>query len=584
MDTRRFLLAIVLMIAVIVVTNLLFPPAPPELPDEATEEITTPVMAPSGDAMLPAAEPQPAGPEQVVAVDTIDVASPLYRFGVSTAGGSIVSAELLQFESFTPDAPDSMPVELAEQGIGPLVRYTLQAGGSTVALDTIAFALVEDTGDTLRLSYANPVTGVSVELNYAFRPHTYLVDVWGSARAGAGAPGVFGVQLGPTLRVNERNAQDDFRALAYVVNSRDHGIRSVQLDDVESERIEEGPLAWVAIKNKYFVVAALSPFGEPPERLGGAIVQPVPLEHAAALTATVPLESDGSFAFQLYLGPQQFDHLTAAGRSLEDVNPYGWRVFRPIIRPLARFVTWALVGMHNILGLGYGWVLIIFGILVRGVMWPLNARAMRSQLKNMELQPRMKEIQTKYRNDPEQLQREMLRLYKEEGFNPLGGCLPMLIPFPVLITLFFVFQSTIEFRGVEFLWLPDLSQRDPFFILPVLLAASMFVMQWLSMRSTPVPNPQMKMMMWFMPGLMLVIFLNLASGLNLYYFSLNMASIPQQLQIMRERQRVQGRIKTTGAGTGSRAPAGGAVKGAQEARTGGGGTSQSQRKSKRKRG
>jgi YidC/Oxa1 family membrane protein insertase len=82
---------------------------------------------------------------------------------------------------------------------------------------------------------------------------------------------------------------------------------------------------------------------------------------------------------------------------------------------------------------------------------------MRSQMKNMEIQPKLKEIQAKYKNEPEKLQKEMLRLYKEEGFNPMGGCLPMLIPLPILITLFFVFQSTIAFRGVEFLWLPDLS-------------------------------------------------------------------------------------------------------------------------------
>ena len=133
----------------------------------------------------------------------------------------------------------------------------------------------------------------------------------------------------------------------------------------------------------------------------------------------------------------------------------------------------------------------------------------------------------------------MLRLYKEEGFNPVGGCLPMLIPFPLLIALFFVFQSTIEFRGVSFLWLPDLSQADPLYILPVLLGASMFALQWLSMRTAVDQNPQMKFMMYFMPLFMTIIFLNFASGLNLYYAAMNVASVPQQLQIMRERKRWQ---------------------------------------------
>jgi YidC/Oxa1 family membrane protein insertase len=163
---------------------------------------------------------------------------------------------------------------------------------------------------------------------------------------------------------------------------------------------------------------------------------------------------------------------------------------------------------------------------------------MRSQMKNMEFQPRIKELQARYKTEPEKLQKEMLRLYKEEGFNPMGGCLPMLLPLPVLITLFFVFQSTIEFRGVEFLWLPDLSRADPFYILPVALGLSMFIQQWLNTRTSKDIAPQMKVMTYVMPVFLTVLFLNFASGLNLYYASMNIASVPQQLQIMKERKRV----------------------------------------------
>jgi YidC/Oxa1 family membrane protein insertase len=194
--------------------------------------------------------------------------------------------------------------------------------------------------------------------------------------------------------------------------------------------------------------------------------------------------------------------------------------------------------MHRALGLGYGWVLVLFGFMIRVVLWPLNAKAMRSQMKNMEFQPRIKELQARYKTEPEKLQKEMLRLYKEEGFNPMGGCLPMLLPLPVLITLFFVFQSTIEFRGVEFLWLPDLSRADPFYILPVALGLSMFIQQWLNTRTSKDIAPQMKVMTYVMPVFLTVLFLNFASGLNLYYASMNIASVPQQLQIMKERKRV----------------------------------------------
>jgi YidC/Oxa1 family membrane protein insertase len=308
---------------------------------------------------------------------------------------------------------------------------------------------------------------------------------------------------------------------------------------VDAERVENGPLSWVAVKNKYFVVAAfMHPEAQRP--FGGLIARPTGNEHEADLTAPGMLPGpDGTFAFRVYAGPLEPARLEELGYQFEDVNPFGWRFFRPILGPLGHGIAWVLYGMHDVLGFGYGWVLILFGVLIRIVLWPLNAKAMRSQMKNMEIQPKMKEIQAKFKNDPERLQKEMLRLYREEGFNPMGGCLPMLIPLPILITLFFVFQSTIAFRGVSFLWLPDLSRADPYYILPIVLGVSMFAMQWLSMRSTPDPNPQMKFMMYFMPIFMTILFLNFASGLNLYYAAMNFASIPQQLHIMRERQRMQ---------------------------------------------
>ncbi len=133
----------------------------------------------------------------------------------------------------------------------------------------------------------------------------------------------------------------------------------------------------------------------------------------------------------------------------------------------------------------------------------------------------------------------MMKLYKDHGFNPLGGCIPMLLPWPVLIALFFVFQNTIELRGVPFLWLPDLSAPDPYFILPAFLGISMFLLQWVSMKSMTQVNQQMKMMMYFMPIMMVFIFFHLASGLNLYYSVANIATLPQQIWIARERKRAQ---------------------------------------------
>jgi YidC/Oxa1 family membrane protein insertase len=224
---------------------------------------------------------------------------------------------------------------------------------------------------------------------------------------------------------------------------------------------------------------------------------------------------------------------------MEEVNPYGWKFFRPIIRPFVSIITWILVFFHTQFSLGYGWVLVLFGVLMRVLLWPLNQKAMRAQLKNMAVQPMIQEMQTKYKDNPEKLQKEMMRLYKEEGFNPLAGCLPLLLPWPILIALFFVFQNTVELRGVSFGWLPDLSAPDPLYILPVFLGVSMFLMQWVSMRAVEQQNPQMKMMLWIMPIMMVFIFFKLASGLNLYYAVSNIATIPQQIWINNERKKMK---------------------------------------------
>ena len=160
--------------------------------------------------------------------------------------------------------------------------------------------------------------------------------------------------------------------------------------------------------------------------------------------------------------------------------------------------------------------------------------------------PLIKETQDRHKNDPEKLQKEMLRIYKEHKVNPFGGCLPMLAPMPILFALFFVFANTIEFRGVPFLWLPDLSRHDPLYIIPLVMGLSMFALSKVGQIGIP-PNPQAKMMLYMMPVMMTVLFFRFASGLNLYYAVSNIVSIPQQYWLAKRRLREQGGRKPPGA-------------------------------------
>jgi YidC/Oxa1 family membrane protein insertase len=367
---------------------------------------------------------------------------------------------------------------------------------------------------------------------------------------GMGGAGTLYTSLGTGLAPHDAKEHGTAREMSFVAwNGR--RVEREYLRNIKSGDTIPGPLSWAGIKDRYFLLALVPQKTEftrlvaadlPDESYtaeGEALVSP----RASALVS-LPVGADGVFAYQAYLGPLEHDRLVAVGHQLEEVNPYGYRWLRPVIRPIAAFVLWAVRELHNNFGMAYGWVLVLFGVLVRLATWPLNARAMRSQMKNMAVQPvmqaRMKELQAKYADDPRKQQQEMMKMYQELGVNPfsmMSGCLPMLIPMPVLITLFFVFQGAIEFRGTSFLWLPDLSLRDPIYLLPILLVVSMFALQWISTKmSGMADNPQAKTMMYTMPLMMGFFFWFMPSGLNLYYVSSNLASVPQQLLIARERR------------------------------------------------
>jgi YidC/Oxa1 family membrane protein insertase len=259
------------------------------------------------------------------------------------------------------------------------------------------------------------------------------------------------------------------------------------------------------------------------------------ITRSAFATTMQPL-TNGQFAFDVYAGPQSWEALHVLGNDLESVNPYAG-FLHPVVQPFATIMLRVLLWMKSNLRLSYGWVLVVFGIVIRMALWPLNQKAMRTSIQMQRLQPELSEVQKKYKNEPDKQREALMKIYQSHGMSPLSpmlGCLPMLLPMPILYALYFVFQNTIEFRGVPFLWLSDLSLRDPYYIIPVLMGASMFLLSWIGMRAMP-PNPQTKMMSYMMPVLFTVMFLNFASGLNLYYAVQNIAALPQQWLITRER-------------------------------------------------
>ena len=473
--------------------------------------------------------------------DTLRVTSPLYTYGITTFGGKIVQARLLRYKSMA--AGDSgKPAELLPPG-SELLEPTLVIGQDTIPLSKWEFTpstealSITDKPGTVRLSANQGEIGV--DLTYTFYPDDYRIDVAGRVSGIGPNGGLLLLGLGPTLENTEANVKENHRDLA-LVTKRDETERTSLADLEEGQlRTLSGPYEWTALKSKYFVTALIAADSSGGRISGATALAPQGAGSdptSARIRVSLPIPPDGSFKYSVYAGPMEYDRLARIGHDFDDVNPYGWPGFRTVIRLFAVPVRWLLVWMHENLYLAYGLVLIAFGILIRILLWPLNQKAMRANMKLQEVQPLMKDIQERYRDDPQRMQQEMFKLYKEHSVNPLGGCWPMLLPMPVLFALFFVFQNAIELRGTSFLWIPDLSRPDPLYVIPLLMGVSMYWLTKVGQKGME-PNPQMKMMLYMMPAMMTVMFLFFPSGLNLYYTVSNLASIPQQWMLAKEREK-----------------------------------------------
>jgi YidC/Oxa1 family membrane protein insertase len=539
---RRVILAIVLMLIVAIAPSLIWPPKKtarrPDGPTADTAAIR-PTVTDTPVPQRPSGRPADRPSDTATPQDTVWVTSPLYRLGFSTRGGALVSAQLLQYQSFAP-GDSAQRVQLVPAG-QPFLVHQLVAGADTVSLADWSFAPSARAVDvrapaTLRLEAER--RGSRVALEYRFDPDEYRFDVRGSVTGLGGGGAVLVIGLSDGLRSVEADSLDDYSHYAVVTKASKTDRTDFSSLDPGERAVLDGPFEWVGVKSKYFFAAALA-LDEGRPKFGGAIVVGGPRsgKHTtrAAVVLTLAVPPAGVFEYALYAGPLDHRRLAALGHGLDDANPYGG-FLRPVIHPVSIFVVNVLVWIHERLSLAYGWVLILFGVVVRILLWPLNQKAMESGIRMQAVAPLVKEVQDRYKNDPERLQREMLRVYKEHKVNPFGGCLPMLLPMPVLLALFFVFANTIEFRGVPFLWLPDLSRHDPTYVIPMLMGLSMFVLSKVGQIGVP-PNPQTKMMLYFMPIMMTVLFLNFASGLNLYYAAQNLFSIPQQYMIAKRRLR-----------------------------------------------
>jgi len=564
---RRVFLAVILTAIVIVVTPLLFPGSRPPVSQDSTgadsgyvagARDSTPRPKPESSAAGAIAGPTaritpatPGGGTQVAIGDSLSVTSPHMIVWYGTDVAAPFRVGLTDYASREP-TEDGGRVQLQTVQRTALLGYRVTLGDSAFDLRGADFSatttgVTQPTGVTFR----GAVEGHPVSIDYGSPTQNadrYLVHVLVNI-GGAPEKGQLAITLPGSLVSQESDTADDIRHLAFGYKAAGGDISSLPFAKLDSGQTKSvaGPMEWVVVRNKYFLFALISPDSSIAGAAftGGARVAKLAPE--AGATVVLPLRN-GRAAFDVYMGPQEYERLRSLGHGLDRVNPYaGW--LHGVVQPFATVVTRVLLWMKSTSGLGYGWVIVIFGVVVRLLLWPLNQTAMRTSIRMQRLQPELAEVQKKYKNEPEKQRDALVKLYAAHGmtpFSPMMGCLPMMIPMPILFALYFVFLNTIEFRGVSFLWMHDISAADPYYITPLVMGLSMFALSWIGMRGTP-PTPQTRMMSYMMPVVLTFMFLRFAAGLNLYYAVQNLAALPQQWLLARERA---GLAKGGGGGSG----------------------------------
>jgi len=354
------------------------------------------------------------------------------------------------------------------------------------------------------------ITNLNAAQGVALAPHAYFQMVRDGKSGGVGSAMMASTYTGPAVYTEEGK----FQKMAF--------------EDIAKNKakfVQKASNGWIAMVQHYFVSAWL-PQGDSERefyvrKLGedlysAGVILPLVKPIAPGATATVVVK--------LYAGPQEQENLAKFAPGLDLVVDYGWLTI--IAVPL----FWVLQMLFKLVG-NWGWAIILLTVLIKLMFFPLSAASYKSMAKMKLVTPKMMKIKEQYSEDRERLNKEMMELYKREKINPLGGCLPILVQIPVFIALYWVLLATVEMRYAPWLgWIVDLSTKDPYYILPLIMGATMLVQTKLN---PPPPDPIQAKLMAFLPVLFTAMFLFFPSGLVLYWVVNNMLSIAQQWQITR---------------------------------------------------
>jgi YidC/Oxa1 family membrane protein insertase len=534
MEERRLVVAVALSLLVLTVPLLFQTRVPKEdRPALATSTPTTnktPVATPPPQT---GARAEPAPTQEPLAGVTddqerrVEVLTRRDTLAFTNRGARLLSWRLNEFKDRR-----GRPEELVGTTTPTLSALDVETGRPEVdaILRAALFKPSQETlrvrpgAEKLRFEFAGGEIASWKEMT--FDPDGSQVDVSSSVRV-AGAEVAKRLVWGPGLgnATPEERAVRGYQPPALVELSRS-AVERVPAAKLLSERRRSTNPRWIGVENTYFAALFFRRSGEPFDAEAWGQATAVEGESAPITAATLG-ESTGPIT--LYVGPKDYFLLSKLGHGLKEVVPVGdW--LGPIVVPLMALLGWVQRHVGN-----YGWSIVLLTVLINLVMAPFRHFSIVNGVKMGRMAPELKTIQERYRKIPlldprqQEKQKETAALYARHGMNMgsqmLVGCLPLLLTMPFLFAFYRVLQVSIELRGASFLWIPDLSQRDPLFITPILMGASMMIMQ----RMTPTTmDPAQQRMMMIMPIVLVVMFFAAPGGLNLYWLASNVCSIVQQ--------------------------------------------------------
>jgi YidC/Oxa1 family membrane protein insertase len=552
MEPRRLILAIVLSVFVLFVWMYFFAPQPPPSKPAQKDRTAGPVTSKEQPyvkekdtdvvAGAPVVQRPPKTTDQITRTITVD--TPLYSVKISTRGAVFKSYVLKNYrEGVDRDSPNK---ELVSPDAA---NGTIQLSFDNQFLPDLSTAVfstntagdhisVSDKPIEIPLSWVSD-RGIVVEKRFVFSPETYLIGLQVAVKNGSSVAFTDNPALTLTKSFSEKRSVIGFQGpSAYI----DGHVEQIKLKKIKNKNEYSGDLKWIAVQDRYFLSSII------PQKTVDATMRLVLKDNdflQAQYLLPASVFNPGTqqlFAYQLYMGPKSTRILSRFDNDLDHVIEFGW------FDLLAKPCLWLMNFLYDHFIPNYGVAIIILTLLTKILLWPLGSKSYKSMSEMKKLQPLIKDIREKYKNDRKKMNEATMALYRTYKINPLGGCLPMLVQIPVFIALYRMLYGAIELRHAPFfLWINDLSAPDRLFrfgfsiplmeppygipVLTLIMGASMLLQQKMS---PPMGDPTQAKMMMLMPIIFTVIFINFSSGLVLYWLVNNLVSIFQQYYITKK--------------------------------------------------